>query len=91
VVTEATWYGFPISWFVTGETRDESDTELCSFAGIGPFSGVVEGALLLDVLIYMAVYYASVLAYVGIRSAVLTRMRLSSNAMKKSTARSRSS
>ncbi len=43
---------------------------------LGPFSGVVAGAFLLDVLIYMAIYYTPILAYIGIRRAVFTRMRL---------------
>jgi len=49
---------------------------------LGPYSGVVASVFLLDVLIYMIVYYALVLAYVGIRWAVFTRMRLSSSATK---------
>ena len=49
---------------------------------LGPYSGVVAGVFLLDVLIYMVVYYVLVLVYVGIRWAVFTRMRLSSSAMK---------
>lgn len=80
-VTESTWYGFPIPWFVIGD--DKLVGEGCSLLQLlSPYSGVVEGAFLLDVLIYMAVYYASILAYVGIRRAVFTRTRLSSSAMK---------
>ena len=82
-VTKTTWYGFPIPWFVAGDT-EILWTASCTILiyGGGPFGEVVEGAFLLDVLIYMALYYASVLAYVGIRRAVFTRMRLSSRTMK---------
>jgi hypothetical protein len=49
---------------------------------LGPFSGLVAGTFLLDVLIYMAVYYAPILAYVGLRRALFTRIHLSSGARK---------
>ncbi len=45
-----------------------------------PRSGVAEGAFLLDVLIYMVVYYAPILAYIGLRKALFTRIHLSSGA-----------
>jgi len=78
--TEMTWYGFPVPWFVTGQSKFLGGD--CLIQLVGPFSGVVGGAFLLDVLIYMAAYYSSVLVYVGIRRVVFTRMRLSSRAMK---------
>jgi hypothetical protein len=78
--TETTWYGFPIPWFFIGHNEFLGGD--CLIQLLGPFSGVVGGAFLLDVLIYMALYYAPILAYVGIRRAFFTRMRLSSRAMK---------
>jgi hypothetical protein len=78
VATETTWYGFPIPWFFARESKFLGGD--CLVQLLGPYSGVVAGVFLLDVLIYMAMYYASVLAYVGIRRAVFTRMRSSSRA-----------
>lgn len=83
--TETTWYGFPVPWFFTGHNEFLSGD--CLVLLLGPFSGIAAGAFLLDVLIYMAAYYAPILAYVGIRRPVFTRMRLSSRAMKKRTVR----
>ncbi len=74
--TETTWYGFPVPWSFTGQSKFLGGN--CLIQLLGPFSGVVAGAFLLDVLIYMAMYYGSVLAYLGIRSVVSTRMRSSS-------------
>ena len=80
VATETTWYGFPIPWFFARESKFLGGD--CLVQLLGPYSGVVASVFLLDVLIYMIVYYALVLAYVGIRWAVFTRMRLSSSATK---------
>jgi len=78
IETATTWYGFPIPWFFT---RDSIDSGYC-YGLTFSYSGIVRGAFLLDVLIYMAIYYAPVLAYLGIRRAILTRIRLRSNVVK---------
>jgi hypothetical protein len=70
--TETTWYGFPIPWFFTGQSKFLGGD--CLIQLLGPFNGVVAGAFLLDVLIYMAIYYVPILAYVGLRRALFTRM-----------------
>lgn len=69
---KTTWYGFPIPWFFTHESKL---LEGNCFVNLAPFSEFVPGAFLLDVLIYMALCYASILAYVRIRRVVYARMR----------------
>ena len=61
--TDTTWYGLPIPWFATSDEKLVSGGCLVLLL---PRSGVVEGAFLLDVLIYMAIYYAPILAYTRI-------------------------
>jgi len=79
VETDTTWYGVPIPWFYTSDSKILGN---CFGPFLHPISGVDEAAFLLDVLVYMAVYYIPILGYIGIRRAVLTRIRLRSSAMK---------
>ena len=61
--TDTTWFGLPIPWFYASDEKLVAGGCLVLLL---PRSGVAAGAILLDVLIYMALYYAPILAYTRI-------------------------
>jgi hypothetical protein len=73
---QTSWYGFPIPWFSVAHTLVFQGCELIDFwsSPYLDYAKVVEGAFLVDILIYMALYYAlyyaSIQAYIRMRRAM---------------------